>query len=154
MSALGSSRKPDECGVRVSLNGDSLALKASAKHRSREGSDQGVHPYVPVLGTPVCTGFPTEIGRWRDRRRRRALYRILFKFHLLPAKHTESRRQPIVNAAEFHTETLDNNQSARLAAAKEIKTSREPGFTGLIYVCLLLLAAGRRGRRTFARDIS
>jgi hypothetical protein len=72
---LGVIKEADACGVRVSLNGDSLALKASAKHRRREGSDQGVHPYVPVLGTPVCTGFPAEIGRWRDRRRRPARQR-------------------------------------------------------------------------------
>ena len=39
MNALGVIKEADAARP-VSLNGDSLALKASAKHRRREGSDQ------------------------------------------------------------------------------------------------------------------
>jgi hypothetical protein len=46
-------------------------FKASAKHRRREGSDQGVHPYVPVLGTPVAKHM-TVAARTGSARRARA----------------------------------------------------------------------------------
>ena len=120
MNALGVIKEANACGVRVSLNGDSLALKASAKHRRREGSDQGVHPYVPVLGTPVCTGFPAEIGRWRDRRRRPARQRSAGNGRPVRLKWPLRKSKPGTMGQNRPAPTVDDLKSAGCMVALPI----------------------------------
>ena len=73
MSALGVIKEANACGVRVSLNG-------ATAWRSKPAPS--VAAAKAARRTPVYTGSwytrmhrPTEIGRWRDRRRRPARQR-------------------------------------------------------------------------------
>ena len=112
---LGVIKEADACGVRVSLNGDSLALKASAKHRRREGSDQGVHPMYRFLVYPYAPGFRSP--------------RPLPSACLLTDMRA-GKAEPIVNAAEFQTGTLDNNQSLVLPRLKKSKQAANRDLLG------------------------
>jgi hypothetical protein len=61
MSALGVIKEADACGVRVSLNGDSLALKASAKRLLCSGTSKHKAEIVALLRKECAPPDPGEV---------------------------------------------------------------------------------------------